>query len=169
MSVLEWLDQQDQGFSELGDDERQAIIDFSLLWSFFEAKALNTNGNAATIIKTAQSWNANGLLDAEPFDNEAAYFRGRYCQDGNVTDHFRHLHLRAADREELVLSFLHDQTEHPWEITAAVLIIVYRYRNNLFHGTKWAYGIQGQIGNFTHANNALKQAIMLNRAILQAA
>ena len=47
------------------------------------------------------------------------------------------------------------------EIAGAVLIIVYRFRNNLFHGVKWSYELQGQLENFTHANAALMQAIEL--------
>jgi hypothetical protein len=38
------------------------------------------------------------------------------------------------------------------EVAAALLIIVYRLRNNLFHGVKWAYEIQGQLENFNHGN-----------------
>jgi hypothetical protein len=38
------------------------------------------------------------------------------------------------------------------EIVSAVLIIVLRLRNNLFHGVKWSYGIKGQLENFRNAN-----------------
>ena len=54
------------------------------------------------------------------------------------------------------------ETSEPEEIAAAVLIIVYRFRNNLFHGVKWSYELQGQLENFTHANTALMQAIELH-------
>lgn len=45
------------------------------------------------------------------------------------------------------------------ECAAAALIIVYRFRNNLFHGTKWGYGIRGQFDNFRHANDVLMAAL----------
>ena len=47
-------------------------------------------------------------------------------------------------------------------IAATVLIIVYRFRNNLFHGLKWSYNLQGQLENFMHANKALKRAVELH-------
>jgi len=35
------------------------------------------------------------------------------------------------------------------------LVIIYRLRNNLFHGDKWSYNLQGQYENFTKANEFL--------------
>ncbi len=45
---------------------------------------------------------------------------------------------------------------------AALLIIVYRLRNNLFHGQKWTYKLAGQLQNFTHANAVLIKALEVN-------
>ena len=42
---------------------------------------------------------------------------------------------------------------------AAILIIVFRYRNNLFHGAKWRYNLKDQLGNFTVANNVLTKVL----------
>jgi hypothetical protein len=47
----------------------------------------------------------------------------------------------------------------PRATIAAVLINIYRYRNNLFHGVKWGYELADQLDNFTHANNALMKAL----------
>lgn len=46
-------------------------------------------------------------------------------------------------------------TNEPAEVAAGVLIIVYRFRNNLHHGLKWAYGIQEQRENFEQSNAVL--------------
>ena len=50
----------------------------------------------------------------------------------------------------------------PDDVAAAVLIIVYRFRNNLFHGAKWLYEFREQIKNFNHANTALMKAVELH-------
>lgn len=42
---------------------------------------------------------------------------------------------------------------------ATALIIVFRYRNNLFHGLKWQYELAGQLGNFNAANAVLMKAL----------
>ena len=41
----------------------------------------------------------------------------------------------------------------------ALLMIVWRLRNNLFHGAKWAYGLRDQRENFTHANSVLMRLL----------
>lgn len=53
----------------------------------------------------------------------------------------------------------------PCSRMAAVLIIVFRYRNNLFHGVKWQYKLQGQLGNFTTANDVLMKVLERHGAL----
>lgn len=162
MNAIDWLCDNAPGFRELSADERNAIMEFSLLWSLFEAKSLNTHGNAATILAAARHWAERGLLTAQTFEPALSYFRDRYYGDAEFTYHFEHLHFRRADRQELVESVLKGEDRNLAEIAAALLIIVYRYRNNLFHGVKWAYEIRGQYENFTYANTVLMQAIKLH-------
>ena len=47
------------------------------------------------------------------------------------------------------------------ETILALLIIVYRLRNNLFHGEKWNYYFKDQLGNFTHASAILMRTVEL--------
>jgi len=162
MNPVEWLSARAPGFSGLSHEERDAIMHFSLLWSFFESEVLNTQASAASILRVAQSWERSGRLAAAAFDASLRYFRARYFQNGKATEHFADLHLRGNDNQPLVEAVLSGKATSPAENAAAVLIVVYRFRNNLFHGVKWAYGIRDQIGNFTHANAALMRAIELH-------
>jgi len=43
----------------------------------------------------------------------------------------------------------------PRDRILALLMIVWRLRNNLFHGAKWAYQLRDQRENFTQANSVL--------------
>jgi hypothetical protein len=69
------------------------------------------------------------------------------------------LRLRSNDHPSLVENAVRGQTSDDAEILSAVLIIVLRLRNNLFHGVKWTYGIRGQLENFRNANNVLMSII----------
>lgn len=162
MDTIDWLRKHAPGFQCLSDDERQAIYNFSLLWSLFEAKALNEHGSANAIIESAKRWARSGQLSADTFTEELAYFRERYVADGAFTCHFDHLHLPQNDARRLVQKVLNREDAEPGEAAAAVLIIAYRFRNNLFHGVKWSYKLQGQLDNFTHANTILMRAIELD-------
>ena len=103
---MEWLRARAPGFNDLSDKERSAIADFSMLWSLFEARILNSSGNANRIYATVTSWRDAGTLDADAYDQALAYFRQRYRADGDFTYHFDHLHLRPNDREALVRSVI---------------------------------------------------------------
>ncbi len=162
MDTFDWLQDYSPGFRQLSKAELRAFAEFLFLWSLFEAKVLNEHGCANQIVASSARWASDGLLTAETFGQQLAYFRDRYVADGQLSYRFDHLRLRANDEEELVRRVLVGEDWTLANIAATVLIIVYRFRNNLFHGQKWSYELQGQLENFIHANKALKRAVELH-------
>lgn len=162
---MEWLRQKAPGFRRLSEDEQKAIADFSLLWSLFESRVLNTKGSVTNICNTIQAWYDAGTLHVATFDKELAYFRDRYYANGAFTYHFDHLHFRKPDREALVRAVIEGNDNDPRNRVATVLIIIFRYRNNLFHGVKWEYQLAGQLDNFTTANSALMKVLEQHGAL----
>jgi hypothetical protein len=159
MNPIDWLCAKAPGFSDLSEKERAAIMHFSLLWSFFEAETLNANASANSILALVRGWASDDRLNIAPFAPSLAYFRNRYFTHGIATEHFGGLNLRRNDSPELVSAVLSGENTNPADCVAVLLIVVFRLRNNLFHGGKWAYGICGQLGNFTNANAALMAAL----------
>lgn len=159
MNSIDWLCAKAPGFSDLSENERAAIMHFSLLWSFFEAKALHTHASAISILALVHEWASNGRLNIAPFATSLAYFRDRYFNQGAFTEHFRGLNLRRNDSPDLVGAVLKGESTNDADTVSALLIVVFRLRNNLFHGVKWAYGIRDQLDNFTNANTALMAAL----------
>jgi len=157
-----WLEENAPGYANLENQERDAIAQFLLLWSLFEAKVLGTHANVGAIIEATERWSANGRLNEETFGLQLEYFRGRYVSGDGFTYHFQHLHLPDNDKLQLVEKVLRDENPNAAEIASVILMIVYRYRNNLFHGVKWAYELRGQFENFTQANLVLQRAIELD-------
>jgi hypothetical protein len=155
MNPTEWLELTVPGFRELPREDREAIFQFALLWSLFEAKALQTRASAHSILALVHERAAQNRLTAQAFEPSLLYFRERYFANGTATQHFAGLHLRANDNPGLVQQVLEGVNNNPADSVAALLIVIYRLRNNLFHGVKWAYGIQGQRANFENANAAL--------------
>lgn len=90
---------------------------------------------------------------------ELAYFQHRYFVNGALTHHFAHMHLRPADQPAVVQSVLDGSNNDPRDQLLTVVMIVWRFRNDLFRGEKWAYQLQGQLSNFTHANAALMRLL----------
>src|ERR1700733_3837846 len=152
MSPTKWLETHAPGYKFLTSDERQTISDFSLLWSLFEFKLLDTRGSAKKICEKVDTWQAANEIEnlSKP---ELEYFRARYMHDGDFSYHFGHLNFQKSDKIQLVKSVLKNQEVNGSDSLKACLVIVYRYRNNLFHGPKWAYGIKDQQDNLGAANS----------------
>lgn len=154
----QWLHDRLPGLVHLGEDERQAIADFTLLWSLFEARVMDTQASPAKIVALTNAWAAAGEIDENTFGEALAYFRDRYRRDGLFTEAFQHLRFDRGGREALVRRVLEGEGDTA-EQAACVLSIILRYRNNLFHGEKWRYRLAGQRENFDHANRALMMTL----------
>lgn len=165
MTTTEWLEQNARGFQAIPHDAREAVMHFSFLWSLFEFEATDRHADANALVAVAEKWAQARLLDEDPFERALVYFRDRYYQHGEFTRHFNFLNLPDGDHRELVRRVLMNEDAERSEVASAVLIIVYRFRNNLFHGEKWLYEIQGQFENFNHANAVLMQAVELHRRL----
>lgn len=154
-----WLERCAPGFCDLPESDRRAIFDFAFLWSLFEAQIMENSASTTRIRERIDAWAARGELEAERFDAELDYFRARYFADGALTHHFPFLNLRAADHPVLVRAVVSGENNDPRDRMLGLLMIIWRLRNNLFHGEKWAYKLRDQLGNFTHANRVLMRLL----------
>lgn len=154
-----WLRTRAPGFAALTDAEVASVADFTFLWTLFEARVLDAQVSARKICEVVGAWERSGTLDAAAYDGELGYFRRRYFAGGRFTYYFDGLNLRANDRPELVAAVLDGSDDDPRRCVTASLIIIFRYRNNLFHGLKWQYRLSGQLDNFTCANAVLARAL----------
>ena len=162
MQAIRWLRQMVPDFDQLSDAELTAIRDFPLLWSLFEGTVLGTSANANSILGAVNALRDHGRLNLAPFRSAIEHFRQRYYDGQNFTLAFKHLNLRSGDNRHLVEALVSGGAIDEAETLAGLLIIIYRLRNNLFHGIKWAYGIQRQLDNFRHANHSLMAVMELH-------
>lgn len=163
MSV-EWLKERVQQFHGIPDHDVQTISDFFWLWTFFEAKCLGADANFGAIRRLVGRWAEAGKLKPERFSESLAFYRHRYFKNDEFTHHYDHLHLdwHGEEIQSLVRQVLSKKENGDRQTTEALLMIIYRLRNNLFHGPKWRYYIEGQGDNFLQANRVLKAAIEMD-------
>lgn len=155
MSALEWLAQRDDGVGNLPASDQMEVMEFSLMWSYFEARFLAENANPRTIREFAADLDQGGRIQIDNLLESLSYLRDRYVRDEEFTDQFGGLHLRDNDNVKIVKDVLLGYESSAEAILICCLTVVLRYRNNLFHGIKWAYGLKGQKGNFQVANQIL--------------
>jgi len=158
--VIKWLDTYAPGFSDLDKEDKKEIMYFSLLWSFFESQVLENSASAENIIEKV-----NALQDIETFDISVflKYFKGRYVENNETNYKFTCLNFRRKDKENLVKNVLLGKSTTKKDILSALLIIVYRFRNNLFHGLKWADQFRDQFSNFKTSNDLLMKYMEISK------
>ena len=163
--VFDWISEQDSVINKLSPEEQQVVSGFSILWSYFEARVCGTDANIAKLRKIARDISADKTFDPTILHAAMDYFRRRFVDNGQPTEHFVYLEIqKERDEKELLEILYSDNTDVAKELEAA-LFIIYRFRNNLFHGMKWAYGIRGQKQNLTTAIDLMKSLIPVGAKI----
>jgi hypothetical protein len=157
--IGDWLMRNAPGYGALPEAGREALSSFVFLWSLLEGRALGTRASPAKLVEHARIWGEYGGLPTPAVTSALNYFRDRYLTEGAPNGQFHSLAFRSNDGRADVEAALTGRDEGPVEQTAAVLLIIYRLRNNLFHGLKWAVGLHDQQDNFEHANRVLIDAI----------
>lgn len=160
MQILEWLCERDDGLGHLTGEERESSINFALLWMYFEARLVHTEANADSLKDLVDR-----LEKAAPLDNQRVsdcydYFRDRYWNGDRPSHYVAGLRMTGKLASTL-LPLLENPPNARGKLIACLLIIL-RYRNNLFHGNKWLYGLEGQQQNFDHAMQLLLEVIALD-------
>ena len=80
---------------------------------------------AQRICAKVDAWSKSGTLDADQFEAELSYFRGRYFADGAPTGHFADLGLREHDHPEIVRTVIEDKHDNPRDRMLALLMVVW--------------------------------------------
>lgn len=162
VDVFEWIANQGFGFNRIPEEDRKHASDFAILWTYFEAQVCNKDATLPKLKALAQELCNAQVIDPAPIQEAMTYFRRRYIADGQPTYHFENLHFIEKYRRPMLHILSQDVRDMATELEAA-LFIIYRYRNNLFHGEKWAYGILDQKENFACAMRLLKRVIAAAR------
>ena len=154
--VEQWLTDHVYNYDELRTNTKKAIYNFSLVWSFFECYIFDTTFSISKIQKKL-----NGLNDQRLsiLDHEYNYFRNRYISNETINSLFEDLKFRANDKKDFVADCLINVETTNKDKTEALIIIIYRLRNNLFHGVKWDTNLNDQIDNFNFSCSTLIKLI----------
>lgn len=154
-NAINWLNNYFANQEQINEHDLSSVLYFSLMWNMFESLACGRNASIRVMEGKVNDLHADDKLRPEDFAEYVTYFQNRYLDNGVFNERFERLRLRPGDRRDLVESVLTGQTKAINEVVLALLIIVYRFRNNLFHGEKDIYKLQYQIDNFKTANRLL--------------
>ena len=142
------------------------VRNFSLLWNLFETYACNKRADINSISKAVDTINAREPITNELISTHIDYFSNRYFNlDGTPKEKFEGLKFRngqtdQAAKQQVTLTLTRVQN-NPVENLKSLLFILYRFRNNLFHGEKEVIRLNAQIDNFIIANDILTKVLTI--------
>lgn len=135
----------------------EMVGNFLILWSLFESRCFNRTDNKTSIEnvieKVEKSFDDNILN--EVFD----YMKERYAD----AEKFSRLQFKDGSgnkemKEHCEKVFSGEESSKEDKLKA-VLYVIYRYRNNLFHGSKQIPNLQQQKNNFNTSYKVLIECI----------
>jgi len=153
----DWLGERQYGYRDLPTHIKATLMHFSMVWSIFEFQALENNANPDSITDFVNE-KMPADYDFSTFEEAFSYYTQRYVEGGRIkADRFNALvganPKMQPNREtvEGIRSALLGNTSTPQGKLIGLLLVVYRLRNNTFHGVKWKDGVDDQHDNFEHA------------------
>ncbi|MCJ7553556.1 MAG: hypothetical protein MUO34_06690 [Ignavibacteriaceae bacterium] len=161
--VLDWLNIHFPNVPDFNRDKITAVTDFSLMWNLFESELGHNGMNIQRISQIAQII-ADKSSGNNFYNDYYQYFKTRYTIDKKTTNEiFNKLAFRPNDQKDFVATVLKSEDQNAENIIKAILIIIYRFRNNLFHGEKELHNIHTQYENFNWANSFLAEILTINK------
>lgn len=161
MRAARWIVDNAPGFKALTRIERSAVRDFSLLWSVVEGRHVaEAEANFTRICDAARDAMGAQAQGPGSFVAELRYFQDRYGAAHMGTQRLDALmNGRTPAMRTYIETVLAEQRTSTHEIAAGLLLIAFRLRNNLFHGTKWNNEMVDQLRNFRAAGTVLMKVM----------
>ncbi len=167
--VIEWINTFfDSTGSRIKEEDIKSVLHFALLWNMFESIGCNKSASIHTIQTFIENLFTQSRLNESDFARFLEYFQNRYITNGVTNTTFDSLKssnegTRERQARELAESVLKNKTTDVKDKVLALFYIVYRLRNNLFHGVKNVATLKSQIDNFNVANETLATVLDLTK------
>lgn len=153
----EWIAHNTRGGTKISSEAQEVVASFTTMWNFFESTLCE---NRASLTAFEQSCERLELEGIEPqtiqaLDECLSFWSFRYRTPEGFSPLFDSLYFRPNDKRAHVESVLKGNATSPKEKLLALMIIVYRLRNNLFHGLKTLDMLNDQVQNLSNASRCL--------------
>lgn len=156
-NAADWIVINTRGGPVLSAEASSAVASFTLMWNLFEEVACNNKASVSAFeqfISIVVSNPINPEIIAE-LQSCLSFWKFRYRTPEGFDDRFLGLYFRKGDKQALVEAVLEERVSDLSQEILALVIIIYRLRNNLFHGLKSIGMLNDQIHNLNNASNCM--------------
>jgi hypothetical protein len=152
---------------DISQSDQEVIIKFLLLFNVFEARLFSSRNTNQILEKMCSDLLGESWFKKNEYDEYGRFFSNRYIKNGKLTSRFDSLEIASTYREraENSLKDFHNGKYND-NLFLTYLLIAYRFRNNLFHGSKDAMGLNKYISCFEKINwmlHKLLSDMVINR------
>lgn len=133
------------------------LLEFLILWNLFEKRLFNNRFSITEAIRK------DVKVSSASLDATLAYFKKRYIENGQTNSKFDALSFRRNDKKSNVVNILCGVSDVILNRSTAVQIIIYRLRNNLFHGLKEIETLSSNKATFLIVNEFLLSCLEENK------
>ena len=157
-SAAVWIERNTEGGIHLSPEAQQAVANFTTMWNFFESTLCDNRASIAAFERAVQRYEPIRVPEstAQALEVCLTFWRFRYRVSGGFSPRFDGLYFRQCDRRAHVEEVLSGKANDKRAKMLSLMIIVYRLRNNLFHGLKTLEALENdQVENLTKASRCL--------------
>lgn len=149
-----WIKHLQNGGTNLNDETIHVVSSFALMWNIFENGLCGNSANSTKLGNICRDIQITPEL-SEQIESSLSHFKQRYVTGTEFSQYFDGLNFRPNDNKTHVESVLLGTATTNKDKLLALLIIIYRFRNNLFHGLKRIGSLNDQVENLDTANRLL--------------
>ncbi|NLN33626.1 MAG: hypothetical protein GX159_08530 [Flavobacteriaceae bacterium] len=137
----------------------ESAKNFVLFWSLFERYFCDKEASLRVIDDNFTKLSDSYSMPSEITEHYYELFRNRYTSNGVVNSLIESLNFRKKysdpNYKSKLIEILENDSASEKDKVFACFIIIYRYRNNLFHGSKRIANIETQLEIFENSNNVI--------------
>jgi hypothetical protein len=159
--ALHWIGTNIDGGPRLSPETFDAVSGFTVMWNLFEQVVCDNRATVPGLQRVAQRVGRRAPLPE--IEASLEFWTARYLTGSEFNRSFDSLHFRERDRREEVEAVLRGEKNDAESRMLAILIIIYRLRNNLFHGLKQISTLNSQIANLNMACHSLAAILAVAR------
>ena len=147
---LNWVNKRLE--TNINPNKIKSALMFSVLWNMFEHEVCDDKFNLEKVKEKVEQYK----IELSYFEDELNYFKVRrknYSGDNYIENGLR----GTESQKRTIANLLDDNITDKIERVLALVLIIFRLRNNMFHGPKEVRDLEYQEPNFKTANSILKK------------